>query len=296
MHIALTGASGFIGSVIARHLHEAGHTIAALVRPTSRRDHIEPYTHRFVVGDQADEDRWPDLLDGADCLVHNAVDWQAIRSGDTERHYQSNIVGALKLIEAAGDRQVIYMSSIAVHHDMRPRWEGLIDEDHPTRPSTLYGACKAAIEAHLWSAHFSRNVRMAAIRPCAVYGIDPSLDRSIGYPIIEQVRRGKAFKRPGGGKFVHVDDVAAVTCALVGNPKLNAGVFNLADCYARWADLALMACELLGVDVSVETSSPPQSKNRFTKDAVQALGVSMDRGHDGIREHLRALIEAMSES
>ena len=296
MHVALTGASGFIGSVIARHLHEAGHTVTGLVRQASRRDHVEPYIARFVTGDQADEALWPDLLGGADCLVHNSVDWASLKSGDLNRHLQKNLLGTVKLIEAAGDRQFIYISSVAVHHDMRPRWEGRVDEDHPTRPSNLYGALKASVEAHLWAAHFQRGMHTAALRPCAVYGIDPTLRRSIGYPIVRQLMEGRRFAKPGGGKFVHVDDVASAVCAVVGNEEASGRVYNLADCYARWGDLAAMARDLLGVDVEIDLTSPPQPKNQFTKDAVRSLRVELDRGHEGLRDHLRELIELMNKA
>ncbi|UCD76438.1 MAG: NAD(P)-dependent oxidoreductase [Phycisphaerales bacterium] len=294
MHVALTGASGFIGSTIARHLHEAGHTVAGLLRSSSRGDHVEPYLTRLVIGDQADETVWPELLEGAQCLIHNSVDWEALRSGDLDRHLQSNLAGSLKLFGAARDRQLVFISSVAVHHDMRPRWEGRVDEDHPTRPASLYGALKAALEAHLWAAHFERGQHTASLRPCAVYGIDPALRRSIGYSIVKQLQEGKAFTRTGGGKFVHVDDVAAAVCAVVGNPEANGRVFNLADCYARWADLAVMARDFLGVEVEIDLSSPSQPKNQFTKDAARSLGVELDRGQEGIRDHLRELIEVMN--
>jgi nucleoside-diphosphate-sugar epimerase len=293
MHIALTGASGFIGSVLARDLAAAGHTVTALVRASSRRDHIEPHVSRFVVGAQSDVDAWPDLLDGADCLVHNAVDWAPLKSGDMETHLASNLMPSLRLIAAAAPRQIVFMSSIAVHHDMRPRWQGRIDEDHPTRPSTLYGAYKAAVEAHLWALHFRDGLHVCALRPCAVYGLDPTLERTIGHPIVKRVRSERRFTKAGGGKFVHVDDVAALTVATVGNPAASGQVFNMADCYARWADLALMAAEIMGVDAEVDTSSPAQPKNTFGRDACARFGVPLDRGHDGLRAHMRALIEAM---
>ena len=54
MLVALTGASGFIGSYTARALHRAGHTVRALVRPTSRRDHIEDVVSEWREGDTAD--------------------------------------------------------------------------------------------------------------------------------------------------------------------------------------------------------------------------------------------------
>jgi nucleoside-diphosphate-sugar epimerase len=128
-----------------------------------------------------------------------------------------------------------------------------------------------------------------------VYGIDPRLERSIGYTIVEELRRGRAIRRAGGGKFVHVEDVAAAACAAVGNPEASGRPYNLADCYARWSDWAAMAAALLGIEAAIDFSSPPSPKNVFSKQAARSLGVNLDRGHEGIREHLRALIAAMGD-
>ncbi len=72
--------------------------------------------------------------------------------------------------------------------------------------------------------------------------------------------------------------------------------YNLADCCGRWADWARRTSELLGVDVEIDTSSPEQPRNTFTKDAARSLGVTLDRGHEGIREHLRELIGRVAHS
>lgn len=210
MHVAVTGVSGFIGSFIARALRREGHTVTGLVRKTSRRDHIEPDVDRFVVGDHADESIWADFLDGADGVIHNSVDWAPLKAdpADLDAHLKSNLDASIKLLHAAAPRRFTFVSTIAVHHDMRPRWGGQIDEDHPLRPSMLYGAYKAAIEAHLWDAHFRLGMHTSAIRPCGVYGIDPDLGRSHGYELLRKVNEGHAVIKAGGGKFVHVEDVA----------------------------------------------------------------------------------------
>ena len=54
-----------------------------------------------------------------------------------------------------------------------------------------------------------------------------------------------------------------------------------------------MFAQLLGKEVEIDYSSPPEPKNVFSKDAVQSLGVKLDRGHEGIRSYLKQLIEAM---
>ena len=297
MRIALTGASGFIGSVIARRAHESGHTVTALVRESSRRDHVEPFVDRFVVGNQDDESAWPALLEGADAVIHNSVDWGPLRSRDLPTHGQSNLLASIRLLETSAPRPFTFMSTIAVHHDMRPRWNGVIDEDHPLRPNTEYGAYKAAVEAHLWTEHFSNGRQTAAIRPCAVYGVDPNLSRSHGHALVEKIRNGQKITKPGGGKFVHVEDVAAATLATLTNPDAAAGKpFNLVDCYARWADWAMIAAEIMGADVEIDMSSPAEPKNTFTKDQAKSLGCPapfLDRGPAGIRTHLEELIAQM---
>ena len=70
----------------------------------------------------------------------------------------------------------------------------------------------------MWADHFGDGRHTVAIRPCAVYGLDPTLERSIGWPFIDTLRAGDRFERPGGGKFVHVDDVAAIVLAALTNP------------------------------------------------------------------------------
>lgn len=318
MRIALTGASGFIGSAIVRTLHRHGHTVTALVRESSRRDHIEPFVERFVVGDQADELAWGELLEGSDAVVHDSVDWHAIRDGDRARHLRSNLLGSIEFLRAATQdqhRPFVFISTIAVHHDMSPRWDGAPDEDHPLRPGSDYGAYKAGVEAHLWADHYAAdargvNLRTVALRPCAVYGVDPNLDRSHGYTFIKAIAEGKPIECTGGGKFVHVDDVAlAVLASLTSKDDalVNARPFNLVDCYARWCDIADMAGELLAKPVQADRMAPVEPKNMFEKDNSLALVRSapgldggavakfLNRGHAGLREHMRALIEAMRE-
>ena len=293
MHIALTGASGFIGSFIAKHAVEHGHSVVALVREASRRDHIEPFVSTFVVGTHDESNAVSQLLEGADVVIHNSFDWAALKSGDLHAHLKSNLQGSIELLEASDQRHFIYISSIAVHHHMHPNWNGHIDESHPTRPGSLYGACKAAVEAHMWAANTSRGQLVTAIRPTAVYGPDPNLTRSIGYPIIQSLRNEKSYTKLGGGKFVNVEDVAAATIACIDNPKASPRVYNLVNCYARWADWATIAAEILGNDANIDLSSPTSPINTFdTSYVTEELGVPVHRGMDDIRNAVKELINA----
>ena len=291
MNIALTGASGFIGSAIARHAVEHGYSVTALVRATSKRDHIEQYVSTFVVGSHDNSKAVDKLLNGTDVVIHDSFDWSPLKNGDIQAHLQSNLIGSINLLESSENRHFIYMSSIAVHHHMHDKWNGIIDETHPTRPGSLYGACKASVEAHLWAANASRKQCVTAMRPCAVYGIDPNIKRSIGWPIIETIANGKPYTKLGGGKFVHVDDVAAATIAAIDNQQASPAVYNLVDCYARWADWAIIAAEELGCEAELDVSSPEHPKNSFDVSNVKTdLGVSLHRGMSGIRKQTQDII------
>jgi len=293
MNIALTGASGFIGSVIAKHAVEHGHSVTALVRETSKREHIEPYISTFVTGSHDDPIAREQLLEGADIVIHNSFDWGALKSGDLQSHLKSNLQGSIELLEASEQRHFIYISSIAVHHHMHPNWNGQIDESHPTRPGSNYGACKAAVEAHMWAANTSRGQRVTSIRPTAVYGLDPNIERSIGFPIIQSLREEKPYAKLGGGKFVNVEDVAAATIACIGNPKASPRVYNLVNCYARWADWATFAAKALECDVEIDLSSPSAPINSFdTTYVTEELGIQPHRGMEDIRKAVEELIDA----
>ena len=82
MLVSLTGASGFIGSYTARALHSAGHRVRALLRLSSRRDHIEPFVAETILGTHNDAESAQGLVAGVDAVIHNSIDWD--RTARTE--------------------------------------------------------------------------------------------------------------------------------------------------------------------------------------------------------------------
>ena len=300
MDVSLTGASGFIGSYIAGSLHAAGHRVRALVRETSRRDHIEPHVAEFVVGDQADPAAQEQLVAGADAVVHDAVDWQALRRGGAMDHFRSNVLGTLDLLErsrAAGVRQFAFISSCAVHHDIlqdRP-----LDETHPTRPNTPYGAYKAAVEPFLVAYHHQHGMNTSTWRPAAVYGLDPKLKKSQWYDVIDAVRKGEPVDTDAGGKVTHVQDIADAVTLAMGDGSVAGQVYDLVEGYVYRQEVAEIARRLSGSDADVADRKGSGPKNTFeTAKAVAFFdrhgnATGLRRGTAGVEAYVGELLAAI---
>lgn len=297
MLVALTGASGFIGSYTAAALAGAGHRVRALVRPTSRRDHIEKYVSQWQVGEQHDPQTQAALAAGADVVIHNAADWTALRQSPVS-HFQRNVMGSLGLLEAAraaGVEQFIFVSSVAVYHEILP--DRPLDENHPTWPSGLYGAYKASIEPFLKAYHTEYGINTSAWRPAAVYGIDPDLKRSQWHDLVKTAKEGGRIDTDHGGKITHVQDVADAMRLAVGDPAVAGQFYNLVDRYMYWQTAAEYAREITGSSAIIENRKGQGPKNHFdTKKAVEFFtrhgnATALRRGLEGVREYVGELLE-----
>ena len=112
MYIALTGATGFVGSYTVKSLVESGHRIRALVRPTRDVSWLEELGIEICSGEMTDKDALYAFVEGTDVVIHTAYDSTA---EDRQLKYlRSNIFGSLTLIELArlaGVRQFICTTS-----------------------------------------------------------------------------------------------------------------------------------------------------------------------------------------
>lgn len=300
MLVALTGVSGFIGSYTARSLRRLGHQVRGLVRESSRRDHIESSVDEFVVGDQSDPESHQKFVEGVEAVIHNAVDWSARE--DPIANFEKNVLGSLRLLEAArsaGVKQFLFVSSVAVHHQILEKFNGRIDETHPTWPSGLYGAYKAAVEPHLKAYHFAYGLNTSAWRPAAVYGIDPDLKRSQWYDLIDAARKGQPIDTARGGKITHVQDVADALALAVGDESVAGEFYNLVDGYLYWQVPAEVARDLSGSGATIHNRKGTGPRNQFdTRKAIDFFDrhgnrIALRRGTAGVREYVGELIRKM---
>src|SRR5438105_951135 len=111
----LTGATGFLGSHVARALAEHSADLRLLVRANSNTKNIADLKADLVTGDLRDPASLEKGIAGCDVVFHVAADYR-LWVRDPEEMYRSNVEGTRAILEAAhknGVRRVVYTSSVA---------------------------------------------------------------------------------------------------------------------------------------------------------------------------------------
>ena len=111
----VTGATGFVGSHVARVLAEQGADLRLLVRAKSDPRNIEGLRAEQVVGDLREPASLEKAMSGCDVAFHVAADYR-LWVRDPDQMYRSNVEGTKAILSAAkknGVRRVVYTSSVA---------------------------------------------------------------------------------------------------------------------------------------------------------------------------------------
>jgi len=220
--VAVTGASGFCGAAVARRAATAGADVLCLGRRPGP-------VGRHVFWDAAGGT--PDLSD-ADLVVHLAAAvGDPPNSAAAETAYRAvNVDGTHRLLDAAGDRPVVWVSSASVYH---PRLRGgRIREDDPIGGQlTAYGRTKAEGERLALAAG------AVVLRPRAVYG---NGDRYL-LPRIQRSVRGGVAVLPGPDVRLSLTHVENLADACLIASQWPAGAYNIADARSYWRDAAVRA-------------------------------------------------------
>jgi nucleoside-diphosphate-sugar epimerase len=296
MKIAITGLSGFLGHYVAKKLFERDVQIQALVRSTSNTSHLKDYEEKitFVQGDMGDRETLKKFVQDADVVIHMAYErdgtgFHDSASKDIRRLLDVNLSGSLELLDASkqnGVRQFIFTSSCAVYgyifSDIK------LDEQHPLIPDSNYGAYKASVEAFCHSYSLSKGINTTVFRPVGIYGIDPNQAHSEWYDLIKNIKNGIDVEVVGGGKIVHVTDVAHAIDSAIDNKDAFGKVYNLSDFYIDNMTIAKMAKEICDSKSSIN-GAPKQPINTIDNTESKKLGVRY-AGTEGLRKYIQELI------
>jgi dihydroflavonol-4-reductase len=138
----VTGATGFLGSHVARALADQGADLRLLVRATSNLKNLQGLKAETAVCDLRDAGSLQKAMSGCDTVFHVAADYR-LWVRDPEEMYKSNVEGTRGLLEAArknGVRRVVYTSSVATMGFTKNGHPA--DEDSPVALADMIGHYK----------------------------------------------------------------------------------------------------------------------------------------------------------
>ena len=220
--IALTGATGFIGSVILKRLAAEGWQIRALIRAKAVPAGLTKLNIQWIQGSLDASTGLRRLVQGVDHVIHCAGAVRGVLPTDFDR---VNADGVGRLAEAASEQQPVpqflLISSLAAR------------EPH----LSAYAASKRKGEDAL--THVSGKLRWVAVRPPAVYG--PG-DREI-LPLLRWMRRGIApviSSRNARFSLIYVEDLAEAVENVLIHPIQSGSIFELHDGHPNgygWQDV-----------------------------------------------------------
>lgn len=245
MKLLVTGGAGYVGSVCAAHLLEAGHDVTVLDDLSTGHADAVPDGAHFVKADLAEAA--DELLgDGFDGVLHFAAKSLVGESVQhPELYWQGNVVTSLRLLEAMrhhGTPRLVFSSTAATYGQPD---EVPIRETSPTRPTNPYGASKLAIDHMISSYATAHGLAAVSLRYFNVAGAHGRFGERHAVethliPIVLQVASGTRDSVQVYGDdwptadgtcvrdYIHVDDLAAAHLLAVAQARpATHAVYNL---------------------------------------------------------------------
>lgn len=205
----VTGASGFVGSAVARALIARGMHVRVLMRPTASRLNIAELHCEPVLGDMRDEESMTAAMKGARYFFHVAADYRlwARDPGEIERNNFQGAHATMKAALKAGVERVVYTSSVAA---LKPG-ASAVDETSRHTPKTVIGAYKRSkLVAEREVERLIRDEGLPAVivAPSTPIGPRDIKPTPTGRIIVEAATGRMPAFVDTGLNLVHVDDVA----------------------------------------------------------------------------------------
>ena len=199
MRLLVTGGAGYIGSVVARDLLQAGNEIVVVDNLGHGYRGAVPGSAEFVEGDISDSAALDRIFKARkfDAVLHFAA---AIEAGESMRvpelYFRNNTAGTLTLLEKMlehGVQKLVFSSTAALYGDPQ---EVPIDEDSPLQPTNAYGESKLLVERMLSWFNRIHGLRYASLRYFNAAGASDGLGEahqpeSHLIPLVLQVAAGK---------------------------------------------------------------------------------------------------------
>lgn len=167
--VAITGATGFLGSALVKRFLDLGYRVRAHVHTEARLKELDSRVTESFVGEISDKEPITGLVAGADLVIHTVSNFR-YASGKPESYRRINVEGTKNVVDAAieaGVGRIVHCSTIGVHGDVA---ESSANEASPFNPGDLYQETKLESEEYVRSKIGTGNTEIVVIRPCSMYG------------------------------------------------------------------------------------------------------------------------------
>jgi nucleoside-diphosphate-sugar epimerase len=168
--VLVTGATGFVGSVLCEELARAGYRVRAALR--SDRAVAPSIAQKAVVGDIGSATDWRAALDGVTTVMHLAARAHVLKDSpaNADLYMETNARGTQRLAAAsvqAGVARLIFLSSVKVNGEGR---DHAYTADEQPHPQDVYGTSKWQAEQHIREIATGSSLQFSILRPPLVYG------------------------------------------------------------------------------------------------------------------------------
>jgi nucleoside-diphosphate-sugar epimerase len=207
MKYFVTGATGFVGGVLARKLRESGHQVHASVRSPGKAKELEAIGVKLFQGDITDKESMRAAMKDVDGIFHVAG-WYKIGTRDKSAGEKVNIQGTRNVLELMQELKIpkgVYTSSLVVNSDTRGEMK---DESYHFTGKHLSEYDRTKAVAHEAANEFiARGLPLVIVMPGVIYG--PG-DTSILRTNIQDFLHQRLPMLPSQTAYcwAHVDDIA----------------------------------------------------------------------------------------
>lgn len=204
MRVLITGANGYIGKHVVKAFLNSGHEVYVsdfFYKGMDERAHI--IEENIFSGDRDIYEK----MNKPDVLIHLAWRDGFVHNSDAHMKDLSSHVVFLENMIAGGLKNLTVMGSM---HEIG-YWEGMVDENTPCNPMSLYGVAKNALRQSLMLYCENKDVNFHWLRAYYIYG-DDMRGSSIFAKLLQAVEDGKKEFPFTTGKnkydFIHIDELA----------------------------------------------------------------------------------------
>jgi dihydroflavonol-4-reductase len=207
----VTGATGFVGSAVARALLAEGHPVRVLARPTSDRRNLADLPVEIALGAMEDPASLAQAVAGCRYVFHAAADYR-LWVPDPAAMFRANVDGTRDLMRAAlaaGVERIVYTSSVATLGLVAG---GVADEATPSAAENMIGPYKLSkfqAEAAVRGLIAEQGLPAVIVNPSTPIGPRDVKPTPTGRMIVEAARGRMPGYVDTGLNLAHVEDVAA---------------------------------------------------------------------------------------